>query len=130
MAIKTDYTARSGVVPIPGIINATTAGYTMTLADHGKIITNKGQSGSVTVTAPTGAFAGFTVHLMCAAAQAFVFDPKPDTAALIIKGAIQSAGKTLSVTDEGDFVTLVFDGTDWLATSSISGADADITIET
>ena len=106
-----------------------TAAYTIRLEDHGGVITNKGASGSVALTAPAAPFAGFTISLVVAAAQVLSFDPKPDTASIIIKGAVQAAGKYISMTDEGDFVQLVFDGTDWLAISSLSGADADITVE-
>ena len=111
-------------------VMAKTSAYTLTLEDCGAIITNKAAQGSVTITAPEAVVpAGYNVILMVAAAQALVFDPKPDTASVIIKGGIQTAGKTVSVTDEGDFVHLVWDGTDWLAYASISGADADITVE-
>jgi hypothetical protein len=112
-------------------VMAKTAAYTLTLEDCGAIITNKGATGSVTITAPTSTVpVGYNVKLMAAAAQALVFDPKPDTAKVIIAGGAQTAGLYASVTDEGDFMHLVWDGTDWLAYASISGADGDITIET
>lgn len=111
-------------------VMAKTAAYTLTLEDNGAIITNKGASGSVTVTAPTSVVpVGYHVFLAAMADQALVFDPKPDTAKVYIKGAAQTAGYYFSVTDIGDFAQLVWDGTDWLAFGSISGADADITIE-
>jgi hypothetical protein len=107
-----------------------TAAYTLTLEDNGAIITNKGASGSVTITAPTSVVpVGWNFIQVGAAAQAFVFDPKPDTAKVIIKGAAQEAGKSASITDEGDFIHWVWDGTDWLAYASQSGVEADITIE-
>ena len=47
---------------------------------------------------------------------------------MIIKGAVHTAGNTVSITDEGDFISLVWDGTNWLSYASISGADDDITL--
>lgn len=109
---------------------ATTENLTLTATHNGAIITNKGASGSVTITAPSsGISAGFNVTIACMADQVLAFDPKPDTASVYVKGAAQVAGKYISVTDIGDFVQLVWDGTDWLAFTSISGADADITVE-
>lgn len=111
-------------------VMAKTAAYTLTLEDCGAIVTNKGATGSVTITGPTSVVpVGYNVKLMAAAAQALVFDPKPNGAAVIIGGGIQGAGKYVSVTDEGDFLHVVWDGTDWLAYASISGADGDITVE-
>jgi hypothetical protein len=75
-------------------------------------------------------FQRYSVEIIVGADQVVTFDPKPDTASLVIKGAVATAGKYMSMTDIGDFVKLVFDGTDWLAVNSLSGADADITIET
>lgn len=111
-------------------IMAKTAAYTLTLEDCGAIITNKGASGSVTLTAPNAVVpVGYHFRQSVMADQAFVFDPKPDTAQAYVKGAAQTAGNYTSITDIGDFIDWVWDGTDWLGTASISGADADITIE-
>jgi hypothetical protein len=104
--------------------------YTIKLEDNGAIFTNFGAEGSVTLTGPTSIVpVGFNFQMVVAAAQAFVFDPKPDAAAVIIKGGVQTAGKYVSVTDEGDFMHFVWDGTNWICTASPSGADADITVE-
>ena len=135
MAINTSVTARDADLMVRGIrlpgtrVLTKTAAYTLTNNDHGAVIQNLGASGSVTITGPASPFTGFTVTLLVAAAQALVFDPKPDAASVIIKGGVQTAGKYISITDEGDFVTLVYDGTNWLATASLSGADADISVE-
>lgn len=102
---------------------------TLDLSHNGAIITNKGATGTVALTAPASVPAGYHVYLMAAADQTLSFDPKPDTASVYVKGAAQTAGKLVSVTDIGDYLHLVFDGTDWLCFSSISGADADITVE-
>jgi len=112
-------------------VMAKTAAYTITPEDNGAIITNKGATGSVTLTGPSGTVpVGFNFHMAVMADQAFVFDPKPDTASVYVAGAAQTAGKYISVTDIADFVELVWDGTDWLAIASISGADGDISVET
>lgn len=107
-----------------------TAAYTLLIEDGGAIVTNKGASGTVTITAPSGTVPiGWHVTLACMAAQALRFDPKPDTAAVYIKGGAQTAGKYVSITDEADFMEFVWDGTDWLCIASVSGADADISVE-
>lgn len=105
-----------------------TSATTLTAEHNGAIITNKSASGSVTVTAPAAIFSGFSFKMAVMSNNAFVFDPKPDTSKLYIKGAANTAGATSSMTDIGDFAEYVFDGTDWLAINSISGADDDITI--
>ncbi len=111
------------------VIHAT-ASITLKLEDCGAVVTNKGASGSVTITAPSAVVpVGWHFKMMVAAAQTFVFDPKPDTAKVVIKGALNTAGYYFSMADEGDFAELVWDGTDWLAVNSISGADGDITVE-
>jgi len=111
-------------------IMAKIAAYTITLEDCGAIITNKGASGSVTLTAPSGTVpVGYHVHIAVMSDNTFVFDPKPDTASVYIKGAAQTAGKYVSCTDIGDFMTMVWDGTDWLCIASISGADGDISVQ-
>ena len=109
---------------------ACTAATTITIADSGAIFHNKGASGSVTLTAPENLVpVGFHFYMSIMADQAFLFDPKPDTAQVYIKGAAQTAGKYISMTDIGDYAMFVWDGTDWLAVNSISGADADIPVE-
>lgn len=112
-------------------VMAKTEAYTLKLEDCGAIVTNKGADGAVVITAPNAVVpVGWNVKLACMAGQELRFVPKPETAQVYIKGAAQAAGKYASVTDEGDFMHLVWDGTDWLCYASISGADADITIET
>lgn len=111
-------------------VMAKTAAYTLVPEDLGAIVTNKGASGSVTLTGPNAIVpVGWWFDMAVMADQALVFDPKPDTAECYIKGAGGGAGKYVSVTDIGDFVRWVWDGTDWLGYLSISGADADITVE-
>ncbi len=109
---------------------AKTAAYTVTLEDCGATITNKGASGSVTLTAPDAVVpVGFNFRQSAMADEVFVFDPKPDTAKCYIKGGAQAAGKYVSITDIGDWIDWEWDGTDWLGTASISGADGDISVE-
>lgn len=106
------------------------ANYTVLPGDLGAVITNKGDGGTITVTAPNATVPrGFWFDLAVMADQAVRFDPKPDTAKVYIKGAAQTAGKYVSMTDIGDYARFMWDGTDWLAIFSISGADDDITVE-
>jgi hypothetical protein len=124
------FTLRENTKQLTPKVLTKTADYTLTLEDHGAIVSTKGATGQVTVTAPASPFTGYMIHLLVGAAQVLVFDPKPDAACIIIKGAKQTAGYYISMTDEGDFATLVYDGTDWLAIASPSAADADITVQT
>lgn len=111
-------------------IIAATAAITLTVEDGGAVVNNKGASGSVTITAPSGVVpVGWYFYMAVMADDVFIFDPKPNTAKVYIKGAAQAAGKYISMTDIGDFATFVWDGTDWLAINSVSGADGDITVE-
>ena len=88
-------------------------------------------TGAQTITLPSGIVPiGYNLKVIVGADAAVVIDPKPDTAGIYIKGALQAAGKYISMTDIGDFVELVWDGTDWIAVNSLSGADADISVET
>jgi hypothetical protein len=108
----------------------TAAAYTLKLEDCGAIISTKGDADGVALTAPEAVVpVGWFVDVFCGADTAVSFDPKPDTAKVYIKGAAQAAGKYVSVTDIGDYLRLVWDGTDWLAMFSVSGADADISVE-
>lgn len=108
-----------------------TSALTLTLEHNAFLITNKGATQSVTITAPTSVVpVGYYVRIMVAADQVVVFDPKPNTAQVYVKGDAQTAGMYVSMTDIGDYLELTWDGTDWLADLSISGADADISVET
>jgi hypothetical protein len=112
-------------VGIKKYIDFTTA-LTPKIEDCGAVITS---TGGGTITAPEGTVpVGWFIDVVCIAAAAILFDPKPDTASVIIKGAVHTAGNTVSVTDEGDFMRLMWNGTNWVATMSISGADGDITL--
>lgn len=103
-----------------------TTAVTPKIEDCGTVYTS---TGGGTITAPSGIVPiGWYIDVVCVAAAAVIFDPKPDTASVIIKGAVHTAGNTVSITDEGDFMRLMWNGTNWVATMSISGADGDITL--
>ena len=72
---------------------------------------------------------GWWIRVVVCLDDVVVIDPKPNTAKIYIKGAAQAAGKYISMTDIGDYVELTWNGTDWIASASLSGADADITVE-
>lgn len=103
------------------------ASYTLKIEDCGAvvIVTN-----TATITLPEANVPiGWNVKLVLGAAVVMTVDPKPDTAGIIIKGAEpHTAGNTVTVTDGSDFMELVWDGTNWIAVNSISGADGDITL--
>jgi hypothetical protein len=104
-----------------------TANITLKIEDCNALVI---ANGAQTITLPEANVpVGWNVKVVVAAAAAVVIDPKPDTASLVIKGGVQTAGKYMSMTDEADYVELVWDGTNWYASSGLSGADGDITIE-
>lgn len=104
-----------------------TTSFTPKIEHCGAVVTS---TGGGTITAPEGTVpVGWYIDVVCVAAAAITFDPKPDTASLIIKGAVHTAGKYASITDEGDFMRVLWNGTNWVAVMSISGADGDITLE-
>lgn len=88
-------------------------------------------SNTATITMPNAVVPdGWWVEIVAIAAVVVTIDPKPDTASIVIKGAVHTAGNTISFTDEGDFVKLLWDNVNqyWVAVNSISGADGDITL--
>jgi hypothetical protein len=104
-----------------------TTSVTPKIEDCGAVFTS---TGGGTITAPNGIVpVGWFIDVVCVAAAAVIFDPKPDTSSIIIKGGVQSAGKYSSITDEGDFMRVLWNGTYWVAVMSISGADGDISVE-
>lgn len=106
---------------------STAASITLKVEDCGAIVC---VTDTATITLPEANVPiGWNVSLVDCAAVVMSVDPKPDTAGVIIKGAgPHTAGHTVTVTDEGDFMELVWDGTNWVAFTSISGADGDITL--
>ena len=105
-----------------------TADITLKYEDCGAVLIC---TGAQAVTLPASVVpAGWCIEIVVAGDAAVTIDPKPDTAKIFIKGAAQAAGKYISMTDIGDFVKLIWDGADWYAVNSLSGADADITVET
>ncbi len=111
-------------------VMAKTADYTITLEDNGAVITNKGATGTVVLTAPTSVVpVGFHFWQVTQAAYTFTFDPKPNGASVIAVGAIQTAGKAASTNDEGESTHWYWDGTDWGVLGSSLDGDADLDIE-
>lgn len=105
----------------------TAASITLKVEDCGAVVL---VTDAATITLPSGTVPiGWNVKLVDCADVVMTVDPKPDTAGIIIKGsAPHTAGNTISVTDAGDFMELLWDGTNWVAVNSISGADGDITL--
>ena len=106
---------------------STAASITLKVEDCGAVVL---VTDTATITLPSASVPiGWNVKLVDCADVVMTVDPKPDTAGIIIKGsAPHTAGNTVSVTDAGDFMELLWDGTNWVATDSISGADGDITL--
>jgi hypothetical protein len=106
---------------------STASSITLKIEDCGAVVL---VTNTATITPPEATLPiGWNVKLVDCADVVMTFDPKPDTAGVIIKGsAPHTAGNTISVTDAGDFMELLWDGTNWVAVNSISGADGDITL--
>jgi hypothetical protein len=85
---------------------AKTAGYTLALADLGKVLTNTGASGAVAFALPA-AVVGYEVRARVGAAQALQLDPNgTETIALPSTGVQGAAGKYLVADAIGEGVIL------------------------
>lgn len=106
-----------------------TAATTLLEEWSGAVIHNTAATASYAITLPATAPIGTHYYFAIGSANALQIE---DTAGTIaIKGGVQASSKYVSVTDEGDFIHLVSLGANtWIAISSISGADGDITVET
>lgn len=105
------------------------AGFTLTAAQSGTVHTNLGASGAIVATLPQSPPKGTMYQFVCMADQELRLEPGA-AGGVYVKGAKQADDKYVSVTDIGDFVHLIADGNgDWVAVASISGADADISVE-
>lgn len=106
-----------------------TASFSVLIGHAGATFTNLGAAGTITATLPASAPLGTAYQFACMADQQLRIKPAAG-GSLYIKGAKQAIDKYAAVSDIGDFVHLVSDGTgDWVAVASIGGADVDITIE-
>lgn len=111
------------------IISHHTANFTLVAQHTGTVHTNLGAAGAVTITLPQNPPKGTEFKFVCQADQELRLDPGA-AGGIYIKGGKQVDDKYVSITDIGDFIHLIADGNgDWVAVASISGADADITIE-
>jgi len=106
-----------------------TTGFSLTPAQSGTVHTNLAAVGVITATLPQSPPKGTTFQFVCMADQELRLDPGL-AGGVYIKGAKQADTKYVSITDIGDFIHVVADGNgDWVAIASISGADADITVQ-
>ncbi len=123
--LRLDTTSPIGTEPIAHH----TANFTLTGAHSGTVHTNLGASGAVTATLPQSPPKGTLFKFVCMADQELRLEPGA-AGGIYIKGAKQADDKYVSVTDIGDCVHLIADGNgDWVAVASISGADADISVQ-
>lgn len=88
-------------------VSVNTANLTLTAADSGKVITNTGAAGAITVALPVATL-GLTFTFYVNAAQELRIDPNgTETIALPSTGAQSAAGKYISADAVGEFVTIV-----------------------
>jgi len=105
------------------------AGFALTAADSGTVHTNLGASGAIVATLPPSPPKGTEYRFVCMADLELRLEPGA-AGGIYVKGAKQADDKYVSITDIGDFIHLIADGNgDWVAVASISGADADISVE-
>lgn len=105
------------------------ASFALTWLQSGSLHSNLGASGAIVATLPQSPPKGTTFRFACMADQEIRIAPGA-AGGVYVKGVKNADNKYISVTDIGDFVNIVADGNgDWLAFSSINGADADITVE-
>lgn len=96
-------------------LEAFTAADTLTKEESGKVCTNLGASGAVTLTLPQDAPKGCCFHIVVQAAQELRVDPGA-AGAIYINGAKQTDDKYISADDEGESTMLVADGNgDWVS---------------
>lgn len=112
-----------------------TTAYTVTVADHGKIIDNAGASGAVTVTLPTAStVTGLQVTFMVATNQNLALSPQAgDKIVFGNDSDVLADGEDLTLTpadgnDVGMNITLVSNGTDYVVKSAYAQAAAKFAI--
>lgn len=100
------------------VVQAKATAYTITAADSGTIITNRGAAGSVTITLPTVAAGlnGVNVTIMAVVAAQNVVIAAQTAGQLIAFNDVAADSVTISTTDEiiGAAFQCVCDGTSWL----------------
>jgi hypothetical protein len=98
-------------------IEAKTASYRCTAQDHGKILTNRGASGAVTITLPPTAdiVAGWSIRVFVVADQTVtVASNTADTMTLFNDATADSLAFSTASEKIGGGVECVWDGTSWL----------------
>lgn len=106
-----------------------TASFGISARQSGTTFTNSGAGGVITATLPQSPPMGTALSFVCMADEELRIAPGA-AGGIYVKGAKQADNKYVSITDIGDFIHLVADGSgDWVSTASIGGADADIGVE-
>lgn len=113
-------------------IEAKTANYTLTAADNGKIFTNRGAAGAVTFTlpAPSTALEGveYTFMAVVAAQNLIVAGAGANDIVAFNNAAAASVAFQTAAEIIGGAVTMVCDGTSWLAFVSLGAETQTPTI--
>jgi len=116
-ALVTD--ANNMVAGLRTVVTAKTSAYTITAADSGTVLTNRGATGSVTFTLPTVAaeFNGVNVIIMAVVAAQNVVISAQTTGQIVTFNDAAANSITISTTNEiiGAAFRLICDGTSWLA---------------
>ena len=97
-----------------------TAAYTLTRLDSGSLVTNRGASGSVTITLPQYPEVGDTYQFVVGTAQVLAISHANTSHKFIIGGAVQAADKDISADDEAESVQVTYIGSnEWLCSHTV-----------
>lgn len=108
------------------VVEAKTANYTVKQRDCGKILTNRGASGTITftlpkiTTSPPNGLKGFNVEFYTVTANAIVIASDPSDTLIVHADA--TADTLTTAATIGQHITVVSDGTGWLVISDPSAA--------
>lgn len=118
---------------IPQIIDAKTANYTVTVADMGKILTNRGAAGSVTFTLPdaTAVLSGHFVEVfVCAAQNVIVATNTTDTMLVDGDATADSIAWQTGSHQIGNGARFICDGTGWMVQLNAAATTTTIAAQT
>lgn len=99
----------------PLLILAKTASATLTHAEHGALITNRGATGTVTLTLPKASYSpGIRFRFVRVAAQAVRVNPQDADQLMDTDGTLLTAGFYQELGSTGATLEYVSDGTNWI----------------
>lgn len=99
----------------PELVLPKTASATLTHRENGALITNRGATGTITLTLPTAAHSpGIRYRFLRIATQAVRIDPPTTDQIMDVDGSLLVAGKYQELGTDGATLEFVSDGTNWI----------------